>query len=107
MNANETLRLLDAGFTAEEIRKMENDETPPAGNEDTTKPEPGAGNSEHESQVMAPEVSEAMKTLTGEVEKLTETVKKIQEMNIKNAGTGSPKTGDPVNEQINSFLEKL
>lgn len=104
MTYEETLKLIDAGFSADEIRKMAEEGTQDKTGDDTAK-EPGAGDQEHESKVTEP--SEEMKALMGEVTKLTETVKKLQEINVKNASTGSASAADPVDEQIQSFLKEL
>lgn len=104
MNADETLRLLDAGFTAEEIRTMEKEGT--ENPEGSANPEKEPGSAEPESAVNA---SKEIEALTAEVTKLTETVKMLQEVNIKNAGTGSAPSAatDPVNKAINNFLQEL
>lgn len=103
MNADEALRLIEAGFTAEEIRKMSTEGAPDP-DDKAKQPETGAENSD---KIEAPAISEEMKALTGEVQKLTETVKVLQEANIKNAVAGSPKSTDPVNEAITSFIKEL
>ena len=104
MNADETLRLLDAGFTAEEIRTMEKEGTKDP--EGSTDPEKEPGSTEPEGAVNA---SKEIEALTAEVTKLTETVKMLQEANIKNAGTGSAPSAatDPVNKAIDEFLKEL
>ena len=106
MNADEALRLIEAGFTAEEIRKMSTEGAPDPDDKapNAKLPETGAENSD---KIEAPAISEEMKALTGEVQKLTETVKVLQEANIKNAVAGSPKSTDPVNEAITSFIKEL
>ena len=107
MNFEETLKLIDAGFSADEIRKMAEEGT--ADTETKTDPgnEPGAGSAEHESKV-EPEPSEEVKALSAEIAKLTETVKLMQAENVKNARTGSAQGApDPVKEHIDAFLKEL
>ena len=105
MTYEETTPLLDAGFNADEIRAMENKGSEDAKGETDAKEESSAGSAEHESTINA---SKEIEALTAEVTKLTETVKMLQENNIKNASTGSAKSGaDPVNEAINSFIKEL
>ena len=107
MNADETLRLLDAGFTAEEIRTMEKEgaKDPEGKAEPDGKTEPEKGGAEGETV----NASKEIEALTAEVTKLTETVKMLQEANIKNAGTGSAPSAatDPVNKAIDDFLKEL
>ena len=102
MNADETLRLIEAGFSADEIRKMAEEGTKdPEGKADSE----GKGGTEGEPV----NASKEIEALTAEVTKLTETVKMLQEANIKNAGTGSAPSAatDPVNKAINDFLKEL
>lgn len=100
MNHEEVLKLIDAGFSADEIRQMAEekpaDETPEAKTEEAAAPE-----------VKAPEVSTDIQNLSEQIAKLNDTVVKLQEANIKNARTGSSKLGDPVQEQIESFIKEL
>ena len=102
MNQEEVLKLIDAGFTADEIRAMK---TEPAGEEP---PKEGEGaEPPKDTEVKQPEVSSEIQNLTEQISKLNETVVKLQEANIKNARTGSAKTADPVNEQIEKFIKEL
>ena len=107
MNFEETLKLIDAGFSADEIRKMAEEGTTDTETKTDPRNEPGAGSSEHETKV-EPEVSEEVKALSAEIKKLNETVKLMQAENIKNARTGSDKGApDPVQEHIDAFLKEL
>lgn len=96
MNQEEVLKLIDAGFTADEIRAMKSEPAPETPTPETPAPE-----------VKAPEVSAEIQSLTEQIGKLNETVVKLQEANIKNARTGSAKIDDPVNEQITKFIQEL
>lgn len=108
MNYEETLKLIDAGFSADEIRQMaakgeEAKETPGSTDESSSE------SKVHESEVKTP-VNDEVKKLTEEITKLNETVKMLQDANIKKAKSGStPKDAiaDPVKEQIDSFLAQL
>ena len=110
MNYEETLKLIDAGFSADEIRQM-------AATDELSKENPGASDESgkesqvHESEIKTvPAESPEVIKLTEEIKKLNETVKMLQEGNIKNARSGSsPKSAidDPVKEQIDSFLKQL
>ena len=105
MNIEETLRLIDAGFTSDEIRAMAAEKAAEPENEGTAN-EPSKEGAVHESKV-EPQPSEEMQKLTNEVTKLTETISKLQEANLKNAKTGSSSVGDPVKEHIDAFLKTL
>ena len=107
MNYEETLKLIDAGFTADEIRKMAEEGTPGPQDKPGTAEELGAGSAEHAGKV-EPEVSEEVKALSAEIAKLNETVKLMQAENVKNARTGSAQGApDPVKEHIDAFLKEL
>lgn len=100
MNHEEVLKLIDAGFCADEIRQMA-EEKPEEGKPEEKPEETGAP------EIKAPEVSADIQSLTEQIGKLNETVIKLQEANIKNARTGSAKVTDPVNEQIEKFIKEL
>ena len=102
MNHEEVLKLIDAGFSADEIRQMA-EEKPEEGKPEEGKPEEGTQAPEGK----APEGSADIQSLTEQIGKLNETVIKLQEANIKNARSGSAKTTDPVNEQIEKFIKEL
>ena len=100
MTYEETLKLIDAGFTADEIRKMESAPAgEAAGEPDKKKSEEAAGEPDKKDDIVA--------KLTAEITKLNETVSKMQETNLKNAKSGASSVGDPVKEQIDSFLQTL
>lgn len=109
MNYEQTLKLIEAGFTADEIRKM--------AEEGTQAPEePGAEGAkapeEHKPADGNPgkvEQNPEVKALTAEVGKLTDAVKAMQADNIKNANTGDAKKGvaDSVKEHMDAFLKEL
>lgn len=101
MDYKETLKLIDAGFSADEIRQMA-EEKPADGEAPEAKTEEAAA-----PEGKATEVSADIQNLTEQISKLNDTVVKLQEANIKNARTGSSKLGDPVQEQIESFIKEL
>ena len=108
MDNEHILKLVEAGFTAEEIRKMqasgtEDSNTEPAANEQ------GASNTEHagevgkELDVINPNVLELTKT----VKDLTATVKELQAANVDKARTDEALTSDTINDTIKSFMDTL
>lgn len=102
MDLNETLKLIDAGFTADEIRALEAEQQ--AGAEKPAENETPAATGAVEGDAGTSE----MKELTDTVKKLSETVTKMQEENIKNARTGSADVhADPIKKQMDDFISKL
>lgn len=102
MNAEEVLKLIDAGFSADEIRGMQQATPEPEKKEPEN--EPGAAS---DKQVPEPAPSPEVTKLTEEISKLTDQIKTIQDANIKNANSGSSNVGDPVQDVIDSFLKEL
>ena len=100
MNQEEVLKLIDAGFSADEIRQMSAEKP-----EETPEEKPEEKNTE--TGINTPEVSAEIQNLTEQISKLNETVVKLQEANIKNARTGSARVDDPVSEQIEKFIKEL
>ena len=110
---NETiLKLVNAGYTKEEIAKMDaGAETKtagdnagaelPKGNEDAGE-EQGASSTEHES-----EITSTIKALTETVAGLSATVKAMQDANVKGASTPSANGGDELKNTIDSFIKTL
>jgi hypothetical protein len=101
-------KLLDAGYTKEEISALDNpkpegkpeepkpDDKPKDTNEDQDKPK------ENETS----EVNEAIAALTKTVEGLTATVKAMQDANVKGATGGKP-DGNKVTDVMKSFIDTL
>ena len=107
MNADEALRLIEAGFTAEEIRNMQTKagDKPPA--DPPPKTEPGAGSSEHASKIdPEPKNNETVEELKATIKELSNTIKNMQDNNIKNAsgGEGAAKTRE---DKIKDFMSKF
>ncbi len=99
MDIETITKLLDAGYTKEEITALEN-----------PKPEGGAPD-KHEDQDKpkeneAGEVNEAIAALTKTVEGLTATVKAMQDANVKDATGGKP-DGNKVTDVMKSFIDTL
>ena len=109
MDYEQTLKLIDAGFTADEIRKMatEGVKDKEAGAEDEGKKDEGKKEDSKQNNG-TDEIAATFAAMTEQITKLADTVKSIQDDNIKNAKSGESKNGgDPVNETINSFLKEL
>ena len=112
MNADEALRLIEAGFTAEEIRNMQAEagNEPPA--DESTEPKPGAGSSEHAGKIEEPKQTEPPKSnetveeLKATIKELSTTIKNMQESNIKNASGGEP-AAKTRNDIMKDFMSKF
>lgn len=105
MNGEEILKLIDAGFTANEIREMQT-----ANVSEDDKKEPSASGQEHEGEIK-PENdkdinTDFMDSITKAVSDLTDKVKAIQESNVK--GAREPERKDlSTDEVIKSFIESM
>lgn len=111
MNAEQTLKLIEAGFSKEEILSLfGNESKAPEGNE-TVSGEPGKADQTYDSSVnnsnQSVDIQEILKPLLEEMGRLGETVKAIQETNLKNASSESPKVEDSVKTTIDSFINTL
>lgn len=115
---NETIiKLVNAGYTKEEIAKMdagaenkpeENkpagdgaSESVPKGNENAGEQQ-GAASAEHES-----EIDKTIKALTDTVAGLTATVKEMQSAAVKGAVVDKPSGTDELKDTIDSFIKTL
>ena len=106
MNGEEILKLIDAGFTADEVRKMQTETSePPA----TSEPQ---GAEETKSEVK-PEADKGkdintdfMDSITKAVSDLTDKVKAIQENNVKTAKQ-EPTKDLSAEDVIKSFVESM
>lgn len=101
MTTSEVLKLIDAGFSSNEIRKME--ETPaespeeiPAGTPEETPAETPAETPDPNTEVVE------LKTKISEMEKI---IKDLQDGNLKKNYIETP--DDPINKNIESFLKSL
>lgn len=109
MDVETITKLLDAGYTKEEISALENNPKP-EGKPEEPKPEGGAPD-KHEDQDKPKEneqseVNEAIAALTKTVEGLTATVKAMQDANVKGATGGKP-DGNKVTDVMKSFIDTL
>lgn len=117
MTNEEVLQLVNAGFTAEEIRGMGLTEPSPYnepkvgemdGNGDDQNDQPGTDEKPSNDAGLPSEVSETIKGLTETVNSLTQTVKALQENNQKTAkkskNDNAPKSADEV---IKGFIENM
>lgn len=110
MDIETITKLLDAGYTKEEISALENNPKPegkpedkPSDNgEDQNKPKDQDKPKENETS----EVNEAIAVLTKTVEGLTATVKAMQDANVKGATGGKP-DGNKVTDVMKSFIDTL
>lgn len=107
MNGEEILKLIDAGFSADEIRKMQTSEPPSDEQKDTPKEDkvhedkidPGADKDKDIN-------TDFMDSITKAVSDLTDKVKAIQESNVK--GAREPERKDlSTDEVIKSFIESM
>ena len=118
MTNEEVLQLVNAGFTAEEIRGMGLTKPSPYneqkvgegenGNANDQNEQPGADDKPSNDAGLPSDVSETIKGLTETVNSLTQTVKAMQENNQKNArktkNDNAPKSADEV---IKGFIENM
>lgn len=118
MTNEEVLQLVNAGFTADEIRGMGLTKPSPYnepnvgegenGNGDDQINQPGTEDKPSSGAALPIEVSETIKGLTETVNNLTQTVKAMQENNQKNAKKSkidnAPKSADEV---IKGFIENM
>ena len=101
MNGDEVLKLIEAGFTAEEIRKMDTakatDEPAPESKTDETKPV--------EEGKVEPDINtDFMDSIKKSIDDLTTKVKAIQEDNLKNAKI-EPTKDLTAADVVKSFIE--
>ena len=108
MDIETITKLLDAGYTKDEIKELES-----AGNEsDESAGNEGAGNesegneSEGDAGAQSVNTDAAIKALTDTVNALTNTVKAMQEKNANSASGGKPEKSS-VDEVLKSFVDSL
>lgn len=104
MNGEEILKLIDAGFSADEIRKMQTETSGESSNEEQTQEEQTTGEVKPESDKVIN--TDFMDSITKAVSDLTDKVKAIQESNVK--GAREPERKDlSTDEVIKSFIESM
>lgn len=108
MDIETITKLLDAGYTKEEISALENPK--PEGKPEEPKPEGSAPDKDKDQdkpkENETSEVNEAIAALTKTVEGLTATVKAMQDANVKGATGGKP-DGNKVTDVMKSFIDTL
>lgn len=117
MTNEEVLQLVNAGFTATEIKAMglapesqynEQKVGESGGNAKDQNEQPGGDDKPSEGAALPSEITETLKGLTETVNGLTQTVKAMQENNQKNArktkNDNAPKSADEV---IKGFIENM
>lgn len=111
MDIETITKLIDAGYTKEDIKALESAGNEGAGNESAGNE--GAGNEGVGNESAGNESSQnlnidaAIKALTDTVNGLTATVKAMQDANAGKAHTDTPKAGDAIKAAMDSFIEKL
>ena len=105
MDVETITKLIDAGYTKEEIKALESAGNESAGNESAGNE--GAGNeSEGNESAQNLNADAAIKALTDTVNALTNTVKAMQEHNA-NSATGGKAEKSSVDEVMKSFIDTL
>lgn len=108
MDIETIAKLLDAGYSKDEISALENPK--PEGKPEEPKPEGSAPDQNKDQDKPkengAGEVNEAIAALTKTVEGLTATVKAMQDANVKGATGGKP-DGNKVTDVMKSFIDTL
>ena len=117
MTTQQIEKFIDAGYTKEEINllfkdpKIDPEPEPEPEPEDKKKPQPEPENKaqpqpDPEQNNSHEQFAQAFKSLTDIVAGLQETVKALQENNIKNAGTDNSKK-DTIQDVMQSFIDQL
>ena len=105
MDLESTLKLINAGYTKDEIAAMvagAEEQEPPKQETEQTKQEPPK-----DPASMNGDAAATIKALTETVNGLTETVKAMQEANAKAASVQNNNTNDPIKAAMDSFLQSL
>ena len=115
MDLESTLKLINAGYTKDEIAAMEagTPKTEPP-KQEQPKQEPPKQETEQPKQEppkdpanVSGDVAATIKALTETVNGLNATVKAMQEANAKAANVQSNNTNDPIKAAMDSFLQSL
>ena len=106
MDNAQILKLVEAGFTADEIRKMETVSPETEIKTEIIPDEQSEKNPPHESEVKTND-NEVLSQLTSTVAELSKTVKELQTNNINDAKGSAPSTGDKIKEVMDSFIKEL
>ena len=106
MDANTILELVRAGYTKDEIAKMAAGEEELKEGNETVSGEQSEESQTHDIPVDN-NIGDILKPLQEEIAKLGATVKAIQDSNIKNASTDSPKKEESIKEIMDGFINQL
>lgn len=110
MDVETITKLLDAGYTKDEIKELESAGNAGAENDGAGAESAGAesAGNENEGDALAQGVSTdaAIKALTDTVNALTNTVKAMQEKNVAGASGGKPENNS-VEDVMKSFVDAL
>ena len=109
MDLESTLKLINAGYTKDEIAAMEAGSTtqePPKQEQEPPKQETEQEPPKDPASVNG-DVAATIKALTETVNGLNSTVKAMQEANAKAANVQSNNTNDPIKAAMDSFLQSL
>lgn len=112
MDVETITKLLDAGYTKEEISQMESraadqpGEAAAAGNESAGEIESNAGAKDAGEIAAGVPIEAAIEALTNTVNGLKETVKAMQDVNAKQAVTDKPHK-DIIGDTIKGFIDEL
>lgn len=104
MTNEERIKLLDAGYTKEEIESGEQNAEQNAEQSAEQNAEQNAENQTHEGALNG---AADIKALSDAVAELTKTVKAMQDSNVKNADSGKPDVKSVVNETIKNFISDM
>lgn len=106
MNIDGIFKLIDAGFTADDIKKMyaEPQESP---KEESPKEEPPKEEAPKGDIINDPHIELALKELDARLNKVLETVGQIQTDNINNADSGEPKPTPTIEELVANFTKDM
>lgn len=105
MDNAQILKLVDAGFSADEIRKMDTETGADQGKTDPKQNAPETTNKVPSGEIT--DNSEVLTQLTNSVAELSKTVKELQAGNINNAKGSAPSTGDKIKDVMDSFIKEL
>ena len=105
MDNEKVFKLIDAGFTAEEIRKM-GFQTEGSEGEGPVSAEQSQGSATHEGEVN-PTQADEIRELKGAILEINNTVKAIQDANIKKAESTSASLPDQIQSHIDSFIKEF
>ena len=106
MDANTILELVRAGYTKDEIEKMVAKPEESSESDKTVSGEQSETTTAHDIPIDN-SIGDILKPLQEEIAKLGETVKAIQDSNIKNASTDSPKKDESIKEIMDGFISQL